>query len=399
VRDRPFLFIRRILTRVPILVLAVILIACGTLPQIRAEQRIFLDFSLEFWGEYQLPKTTFQETPVGGLSALTYDRKMGRFYALSDDRSKLAPARFYTLNFLLKPAENGKMSWEKIELENVTFLKNAREKPYKLGSIDPEGIAVSPRGTVFISSEGDPKWEIQPAIAEFDLETGQLKENLRLPQRYLFNESDQQEEPPRGVQENLGFEALTLSAPSLAAEDPFRLFTATESSLVQDDEEPTSEQGPRLRLLHYLIDPVGPPVLVSENLYILDPAPMGSVSNGLTDLVALEREGFLLSLERTYGLMGNGAKIFQISGGDATDTTQIPTLKGNLAAIRPMRKQLLLDLSELGITLDNLEGMALGPHLPGGGQMLVLVSDNNFSENQKTQFLLFRLLEQERSLS
>jgi hypothetical protein len=50
-----------------------------------------------------------------------------------------------------------------------------------------------------------------------------------------------------------------------------------------------------------------------------------------------------------------------------------------------------LDLSELGIYLDNLEGMTLGPRLPDGSQSLVLVSDNNFNDIQLTQFLLFRL--------
>lgn len=396
-RDRFFPFIRRLFTPVLILLLAATLTACGTIPQIRAEQRIFLPLSLEFLGKYQLPQTTFQETLVGGLSALTYDRKTSRFYVLSDDRSQRAPARFYTVKLLLDRDENGKTRLDEVELENVTFLKNTLGKTYEPGSIDPEGIAVSPRGTVFISSEGIPSQQINPAIAEFDLETGQLKETLRLPPRYLLKDPDQPDEPPSGVQENLGFEALTLSAPSIAAEDPFRLFSATESSLVQDSEELTAEQGPRLRLLHYVINPIGRPVLVSENLYILDSAPTGSLSYGLTELVALEREGFLLSLERSYGLTGNGAKIFQVSGGDATDIDRIPTLKGDLGAIRPMRKQLLLDLSELGIPLDNLEAMALGPRLPDGGQMLVLVSDDNFNENQVTQFLLFRLVEERQS--
>ncbi|MDY7014983.1 MAG: esterase-like activity of phytase family protein [Cyanobacteriota bacterium] len=370
------------------------LAACGgTLPRVRAQQRIFLPLSLEFLGEYQLPKTPFQETQVGGLSAMTYDRKTARFYALSDDRSQFAPARFYTLKLHLDPSKTGKTSSPEVEIEKVTFLQPSPGETYISGSLDPEAMAASPRGTAFIASEGIPRLNINPAIAEFDLKTGQLKGNLRLPQRYLLPDPDEPDQPPRGVQENLGFEALTLSAPSVAPQDPFRLFAATESSLIQDNEEPTLEQGPRLRLLHYVINPIGRPVLVSETLYILDPAPLGSLSNGLTELVALEREGFLLSLERTYGLMGAGAKIFQIAGGDATDISRVPTLKGGLGVLQPMRKQLLLDLSELGIPLDNLEGMTLGPRLPDGGQLLVLVSDDNFSEEQVTQFLFFRLVE------
>ncbi|MDY6784515.1 MAG: esterase-like activity of phytase family protein [Cyanobacteriota bacterium] len=397
-RDRVFPFIRRCLTLVLSFILAAFLAACGTVPQVRAQARLFLPLSLEFLGEYQLSDTQFRDTVVGGLSAITYDRQTGRFYALSDDRSQRAPARFYTLKLQLDRDEGETSRSPKVEIEDVTFLHPAAGETYAPGSLDPEGLAASPRGTVFVSSEGVPSLGIDPAIAEFDLATGQLKDTLRLPQRYLLPNPDEPDTAPRGVQENLGFEALTLSTPSIAPQDPFRLFAATESSLVQDREEPTTEQGPRVRLLHYVINPVGLPALVSETLYVLDPAPTGSLSNGLTELVALEREGFWLSLERTYGFVGAGAKIFQVAGGDATDISRVATLKGASDVLHPLRKQLLFDLSELGIRLDNLEGMALGPRLPDGGQMLMLVSDDNFNEEQITQFLLFRLVEGSRSI-
>ena len=55
------------------------------------------------------------------------------------------------------------------------------------------------------------------------------------------------------------------------------------------------------------------------------------------------------------------------------------------------RKTLLLDLDDLGIPLDNVEGMTFGPRLRDGRRSVVLVSDNNFSATQFTQFLLFAL--------
>ncbi|MDB9503802.1 esterase-like activity of phytase family protein, partial [Spirulina major CS-329] len=61
--------------------------------------------------------------------------------------------------------------------------------------------------------------------------------------------------------------------------------------------------------------------------------------------------------------------------------------------VTPLKKRLLLDLSTLPIPLDNLEGMTLGPRLADGSSLLVLVSDNNFSAEQVTQFLFFRLME------
>jgi hypothetical protein len=373
------------------IVLIFILTACGILPRVSAQQRMFLDLSLEFLGEYQLPKQTFQDTPIGGLSAITYDRQTNRFYAISDDRSQLAPARFYTLNLNFDSSETGKVNIGKIEIEGVTFLKNERGETYPPGTIDLEGIALSPRGTLFLSSEGAIGQKIQPFIGEFDLKTGQILQNLRIPQRYLFADSKASEAEPRGIQDNLGFEALTLGQSSVMKDDPFRLFTATESALLQDSPPKTPEENARIRLMHYLINPIGEPVLVSENLYLLDAASNDTLANGLCELTALEREGYLLSLERTFGLSGFGAKIYQVVNSNGTDTSRLLSFQGNLAKVVPLQKKLLLDLGELGIDLDNLEGMTLGPKLPDGSQTLVLVSDDNFKNEQVTQLLLFRL--------
>jgi hypothetical protein len=354
-------------------------------PQVSAQQRMFGNLSLEFLDEYQLPKQTFQEMPVGGLSAIAYDRQQDRFYALSDDRSQLAPARFYTLKLSLSQPSNSPVKIEKIAVEGATVLKDETGKPYPKGAIDPEGLALSPRDTVFISSEGDVNQAISPLIGEFGLKTGQLLEKLPIPQRYLPNP------PNSGVRQNLAFEALAIAGNSLLKDDPFRLFVATESALAQDSPPKTPAESASSRLMHYVINPVGPPVLVAEHLYPLDKSASDTMYNGLTELTALEKEGYFLSLERTLSLSGFGAKIFQVVSGNATDTSRILSFQGNLDQIEPLKKKLLLDLSTLGIELDNLEGMTLGPRLADGSQTLILVSDDNFRDVQVTQFLLFRL--------
>ncbi|GBF81983.1 endonuclease/exonuclease/phosphatase [Aphanothece sacrum FPU1] len=363
-----------------------LLSACGNIPQIRAEQRLFLNLSLEFLGEYQLPKQTFEGTTVGGLSAITYDRQRDRFYTLSDDHSEKAPARFYT--FKLKLAKENNPKIEGITLEKVTFLKTETGETYSPQTIDPEGIALSPRGTVFISSEGVPKKDVDPFIGEFELTTGQLQQTLPLPQRYLLGK--QPDGSPRGVQDNLGFEALTLSATSILKDDPFRLFTATESSLIQDTAENLPDQIP-VRLLHYVISNIGAPVVVSEHLYLLDPPVKGTVANGLSELIALPQEGYWLSLERTFGVFGYGAKLFQVVNSNASDTSSQVSLKGDLKGVSGLKKQLLLDLQSLNLELDNLEGMTLGPRLPDGQDTLILISDDNFSQTQVTQLLVFAI--------
>ena len=381
-----------------LLVLAIALLsflttACSPSQARTAEQRTFLDLSLDFLGEYQLPKMTFKDTPVGGLSALTYDRQQNKFYALSDDRSQLAPARFYTLGLSLKRADTGEIGIDKVGVEDVTFITDENGKTYAKGSLDPEGIALSPKGTVFISSEGVPSQGIAPFIREFDRKTGQQQQSLQIPERYLPNDNTEEEQPPRGIQDNLGFESLTFELGSLGAAggDPFRLFTATESALFQDSLPPDSEQATRIRLMHYLIGNIARPMVVTEHVYLLDPPPRGATSNGLTELMTVDTGGHFLSLERTYGLLGGGAKIYQVATSAATDTSGIATLKGDISRIDAVKKKLVLDLSTLGIYLDNLEGMTLGPRLPDGTKSLLLVSDDNFSDTQLTQFLLFRL--------
>ncbi|HBE18746.1 MAG TPA: endonuclease/exonuclease/phosphatase [Cyanobacteria bacterium UBA11149] len=365
----------------------------GCTQVITAQQRTFLDLSLNFLGEYKLPDMKYEDTPVGGLSALTYDRGRDRILALSDDRSNLAPARFYTLALTINSKDPEKIGIADIKIEDVTFIKDENGKNYSPGNIDPEGIALSPKGTVFISSEGVPSKGIAPFIREFDQKTGQLQENLRIPDRFLSNNNTAEAQTPRGVQENLGFEPLTLEPNTLAAAsgDPFRLFTATESALIQDTLPSNSTESPRIRLLHYLLGGTIPPILVAEHLYLLDYPPQGALDNGLTELIALDTGGHFLSLERSYGLLGNGAKIYQITLGGASDTSSIVSFQEDISTIAPVKKQLLLDLTDLGIYLDNLEGMTFGPRLPDGSQSLILVSDNNFSNSQVTQFLLFSL--------
>ncbi|WP_013320305.1 esterase-like activity of phytase family protein [Gloeothece verrucosa] len=365
----------------------VIVTACSVSGRVMAEQRMFLDLSLEFLGQYQLPKQNYQETPVGGLSDLTYNNKINRFYVISDDRSLLAPARFYTFNLNISPT-----GIDKATIEGVTFLKNEQGQTYPKNSIDAEGIALSPRGTVFISSEGVISQGVAPFLEEYDLTNGQAKLNVPLPQRYLPNSSDG---PPRGIQNNLGFEPLTISAPSVIADDPFRLFTATEAALIQDSPDHTTEENSHIRFLHYVINPFGKPLVVAEHIYPLDTPPDDALYYGLTALTALPKEGYFLSLERTLSLTGFGAKIFQVINTNANDTSSFETLH-EITQINPLQKKLLLDLSELNIELDNLEGMSFGPHLPDGSPTLVLVSDNNFKDEQVTQFLLFKLVQSSR---
>ena len=383
--DRYYGFFQKLLSSLLSICVLFSLTACNPPRRVSAEERMFRNLSLELIDQYEIPKTTYQDTVVGGLSAIAYDRQQDVFYVLSDDRSQRSPARFYNFKLKVNQTDAG-ITIDSFEPEAVTILSDESGQ-YQQGTIDPEGIAISPRNTVFISSEGDPIKDVRPFIAEFELQTGKKLLDLRLPKRYFATEDSSD----RGIQENLAFESLTISRTG-PPQDPFRVFTATESALIQD-ESLSAEERTRIRLLHYTINPVGDPVLLAEHLYLLDPAPVEVIANGLSELLALQTEGYFLSLERTFGFAGAGAKIFEVVIGNATDTTNIESLKGNISQVQPLRKKLILDLEELGIYLDNLEGMTVGPRLPDGSQSLLLISDDNFSDDQISQLLLFRLVE------
>ena len=364
-----------------LLSLCLLLFGCA-LPQVSAEDRLFLDLSVDFLGEVILPAEDYEGTPVGGLSALAYDRNADRFYALSDDRGGLAPSRFYTLQAQLNTDGFGDVT-----IERVTTLKNAEGDTFPVRQLDPEGLALTPQGTLMISSEGSPRDGAAPFIGQFDLD-GQLLTEYRIPDRYLFD-GDGEPEQTQGVQENLGFEALTIPPGNSGYTEPFRLFVGTEGPLRQDlDENP--EIPYKNRLLHYLIGEYQS-TLISEHWYPMDLSPLGAVSNGLSEIEAIDRSGHFLSLERAYGLQGTTVKLYQLATGGASDTSAIASLRGDLSALTPVQKQLVLNLNELPITIDNLEGMTLGPNLPDRTRSLILISDNNFSDRQKTQLLLFRL--------
>ena len=116
--------------------------------------------------------------------------------------------------------------------------------------------------------------------------------------------------------------------------------------------------------------------------------------NGLVELLPFNDE-FMLSMERSFsvGAPGPGTRSSSTRSRsrEPTTWTALDSIAGSLGSLRPVQKTLLLDLRTLGIPLDNVEGMTIGPKLPDGRRSLILVSDNNFAASQFTQFLLFAL--------
>jgi hypothetical protein len=309
--------------------------------------------------------TTFQGTRVGGLSSITFDDRLGVFYAISDDP---AAVRYYTLSLGLA---DGRLSAGDVRFEAVTSLRSPSGAPYAAASVDPEGLALTKDRELIFTSEGIANTLVAPFVRRYALD-GTFLGSLPVPAGYLPDAGR-----TRGVRQNLGFESAGVAPNGRFA------FVATENALVQDGPLATLSGGSSARILRYQLQQGR---IDREYTYVTDPvaeppAPATAFSvNGLVELLPLNNQ-FLLAMERSFSVgapdTGNTIRIYEVALPGAND--------------RPVEKRLLLDLDELGIPLDNVEGMTFGPRLPDGRRSVVLVSDDNFAATQFTQFLLFAL--------
>lgn len=348
--------------------------------------------ALRFIGEARLPHALkFKGTTVGGLSALDYDPAADLWYALSDDRSELEPARFYTLR--LKLSAQGIAA---PELVDVVTLRQPAGAPFpsRRGAVpgrdevaDPEGLRFRPQTrTLLWSSEGDARLGLDPFVREMALDGTHLRE-LPLPPELRM------QTPATGPRNNLALEGLATTP------DGSGVWAAMEAALVQDGPEPGVgvPGGPcRFTLLNLA---TGRPV--RQIAYLPDAIPQAPVppnayaDNGVSEVLMLDAHRMLV-LERAYMTgVGNSLRLYRIDTRQGSDTLGQPQLRPG--RFEPAAKTLVADFSAFlgrGLQrLDNTEGMAWGPALPGGGRSLVFVSDDNFNPRQVTQFAAFEFLE------
>ncbi len=335
---------------------------------------------LQFLGQAIVPTgTTFAGTTIGGLSSITYDKKRSVFYALSDDQSQFNPARFYTLHIDLS---HGNLANGDIHFDAVTTLLAPTGLPYAPFSLDPEGLTLTKKGELIVTSEGIALNGIAPFVRRYSLR-GTFLGDLTVPNAFLPTSAT------HGVRQNLAFEAAAV------APNGKHLFVGMEGALVQDGPAASLANGSAARILRYNL---AKGRLERQNVYFTDPIaepPVPATNfavNGLVELLPFNDE-FMLSMERSFSVgapgTGNTIKLYSVSFHGATNVNGDDSIAG--VKLKPVKKTLLLDLGTLGIPLDNVEGMTLGPRLPDGRRSLVLVSDNNFAASQFTQFLLFAL--------
>ncbi|MFW2333130.1 esterase-like activity of phytase family protein [Ilumatobacter sp.] len=345
---------------------------------------------VEFLGEVVVPTgELFDDTEVGGLSSITYDARRGVYYTLSDDqgnRSTGDPVRYYTVDIDLA---DGTLDDGDLEFVDVTQLFEKRKRPFAPGGLDPEGFALGRGGQLFMSSEGNTLADpiIDPFIRRYN-RRGRPTADLPIPEHYHPNGVD------RGVRFNLAFESLNVT-PNRRS-----LVTAAEGALFQDGPASTFENGSLARILEYDLRWRWP---IAEYVYEVGPwAEPSSIFgvNGIVEVLPIDNNGTMLVMERSFsvgGVLGGGTGnvvvINEISTAGATDVLDVDALyeDGAPIPVTPVSSREVFAFDDLGIPIDNIEGMTFGPTLPDGRRTLVIVSDNNFNAAQFTQFIVLAL--------
>lgn len=367
-----------------VLILAILSLALAPPP---SDDGYFTVAEVEVLGTTNFPTgTEFAGTEVGGLSSITFDPARNVYYTLSDDqgnRSTGDPVRYYTVDIDLS---DGSLDPGDIEFVAVTQLFENQKTPFPPGGLDPEGFTLGREGFLFMSSEGnifaDPI--IDPFIRRYN-HNGRLTADLPIPDKFLPNGVD------KGVRFNLAFESLNPTP------DGRSLVTANEGALFQDGPASTFTNGSLARILTYdLRNRTAGAEYVYEVAPWAEPSAIFGV-NGIVEILPIDNAGTMLVMERSFsvgGVLGGGTGnvvvINEVSTRGATDVSGEDALfvGGSPIAFTPVSQREVFAFDDLGIPIDNIEGMTFGPSLPDGRQTLVIVSDNNFSLGQFTQFIV-----------
>lgn len=368
-----------------------------------------------------------------GLSALRYNPITKNLLCLSD--SKQEP-KIYEFNLLFSKESNNFIFTPK----KINTLNVPKERAHSYSSMDPEGMILFKNGDIILSSEQKGDAKKTDLIFHYD-KNGKLVKTIDIPENFvdLFETKEETREydeykvftdgsynrksgkwvyksyyitsqkpfncikpqctyqkikgdrltktteKVQGLSFNKGLESLGMT------EDEKFIFTGNEGQLDQDSVKYGAET---VRIVRY-DNSTGTPVLNGQFAYKLE----DERDNGLVDVLPLTKDKVLV-LERSYDNFKDKitARIFLVNLTNATDITDLASTADKESDFVSSEKTLLLDLDEMlpemspGFRkLDNFEGMTFGPNLPDGSRTLVLVTDNNGSQKQRTIFLILKV--------
>ncbi|MEO5942294.1 MAG: esterase-like activity of phytase family protein [Ferruginibacter sp.] len=346
--------------------------------------------TVHFLGQYVVPYNfQYNNTTVGGLSGIDYNPSDKNYYMISDDRSAINPARYYSahISFTDKGIDSVNFTGVHYLLQpDGKVYPNSKQDPYH--TPDPEAMRFNPITNQFIwSSEGErivKPGEVvleNPAVTSIE-PGGKYIDTFSLPSNLLMSAKE------NGPRQNSVLEGLTFT-------DNYKtLLVSVEEPLYEDGPPSNVNQGTMTRIMKF---DVRSGKNISQYAYPLDPVAHPPIPenafkiNGIPDILSIGKNK-LLVMERSYstGRLACTIKVFMADMTEATDVKNIYSLQ-NDKNYKPITKKPLVNMDDLGIYIDNVEGVTFGPVLPNGKRSLVFVADNNFNPLEKTQFLLFEI--------
>jgi len=346
---------------------------------------------LKFLSSYIIPYNyQYNHTTVGGLSGIDYNPVKNEYYCISDDRSDKNAARFYTMGITLNDNKIDSVYFLK-----STFLKGPDGKDYPSSQLnpyrtpDPECLRYDANNNTFIwGSEGEKIISseknilVNPAITIIDSQ-GNYIDTFSLPRQMLMTTHNY------GPRRNGVFEGLTFL-------DNYKsLLVSVEVPLLQDGAEAgTGDSSGIIRMIKFDVASRKP---VAQYAYKIDPVAHPPLSfsgfriNGISDILSLGK-GKLLVIERSFsnGRLSCTVKVYLASLDKATNVQSFDSLKAK-NNFQIINKKLILNMDNLGIYIDNIEGVTFGPTLPDGKRSLIFIADNNFNPLEQSQVLLFEV--------
>ncbi|MGG9963859.1 esterase-like activity of phytase family protein [Ferruginibacter sp. SUN106] len=372
---------------------SLLVLSCSNLKKIAVAPQAENISAVKLLGEYDIPyNLNYKNTTVGGLSGIDYDAKNNVYYMICDDRSDINPARFYKARIFITP--NGIDSIQFVGVEHMLQPDNTvypNKKTDRSHVPDPEAVRYNPVSKQLVwSSEGERIVREKDTVLEnpsviLITTDGKFKNNFELPANLTMHATE------KGPRQNGVLEGMS--------------FANNYKTLFVNVEEPLYEDGPRaditdnntyIRILKF---DVATKKNTAQYAYKLEPiayAPdpvTGFKINGVPDILNIGNNKFLV-IERSFstGRLACTIKVFITDLSVATNIKEVASLKESNSFV-PATKKLLLNMDDLGIYIDNIEGVTFGPTLPNGHKTLIFIADNNFDTKEKAQLLLFEVTE------
>ena len=374
-----------------------LLMSCAALSA-RAQVELLRDVRVpgqtrDLSGQKTGPDEKMPADQLGGPSGLTWTGVGQTYLWLSDrgpnDGATTHTPRYHEVDLAISLAD-GSLP----KLRRTVTLKQENGQPLSgfTGAIDAKNPSASAR----FDSEGIALWQGQtvvseeygPTVAVFDKQ-GKMQSRWPVPGRFIVArpsavEAEELKQNQRGRQPNAGFEGL-------CGDGNGGLLAILQRPLLQDGA--LDKAGKRVGRNVRILQMCGPNCKPREFVYVLDGASAG-VSEichaGGTLFLAIERDS-------TVGETAKVKRIMLFDLADASDISGVEELPaGDLpAAIKPVRKRLLLDLLDPKFQLkgndfpEKIEGLTFGPNLPDGRRLLVVASDNDFEAAEPICFWFF----------